>query len=102
MKRSILLPAMRVALVATFGSATAYAQHLSFMTCPIVRDTKTVPCWLAEYNGEAGDWKSFADGYRITLVDETRRSHTAEFLREPGARVVYRDDEITIVLRPAS
>ena len=57
---------------------------------------------LAEYNGEAGDWKSFADGYRITLVDETRRSHTSDFLREPGARVVYRDDEITIVLRPAS
>ena len=55
---------------------------------------------LAEYNGEAGDWKSFADGYRITLVDETRLSHTADFLREPGARVVYRDDEITIVVRP--
>jgi len=55
---------------------------------------------LAEYNGEAGDWKSFAEGYRITLVDETRRSHTAEFLREPGARVVYRDDEITILVRP--
>jgi len=57
---------------------------------------------LAEYNGEAGDWMSFADGYRITIVDETRRSHTADFLKEPGARVVYRDDEITIVLRPAS
>jgi hypothetical protein len=28
------------------------AQNLSFVTCPIVRDTKTVPCWLAEYNGE--------------------------------------------------
>jgi hypothetical protein len=55
---------------------------------------------LAEYNGEAGDWKSFADGYRIVIVDETRRSHTADFLREPGARVVYRDDEITIVARP--
>ena len=55
---------------------------------------------LAEYNGEAGDWKSFAEGYRITLVDETRLSHTADFLREPGARVVYRDDEITIVVRP--
>jgi len=55
---------------------------------------------LAEYNGEAGDWKSFADGYRITLVDETRRSHTADFLKEPGARVVYRDDEITILVRP--
>jgi hypothetical protein len=57
---------------------------------------------LAEYNGEAGDWKSFADGYRIVLVDETRRSHTDDFLEEPGARVVYRDDEITIVLRPES
>jgi hypothetical protein len=56
---------------------------------------------LAEYNGEAGDWKSFAEGYRITIVDETRRSHTADFLREPGARVIYRDDEITIVVRPA-
>ena len=40
---------------------------------------------LAEYNGEAGDW-SFAEGYRITLVDETRRSHTAEFLRGRRAR----------------
>jgi hypothetical protein len=25
---------------------------LSFVSCPIVRDTKTVPCWLAEYEGE--------------------------------------------------
>ena len=58
---------------------------------------------LAEYNGEAGeDWKSFADGYRIVLVDENRRSHTDDFLDEPGARAVYRGEEITIVLRPAS
>jgi hypothetical protein len=57
---------------------------------------------LAEYNGEAGsDWKSFADGYRIVLVDETRRSHTADFLAEPGARVVYRGEEVTVVARPA-
>ena len=56
---------------------------------------------LAEYNGEAGDWKSFAEGW-IVLVDETRRSHTDDFLEEPGARVVYRDEEITIVLRPES
>jgi hypothetical protein len=56
---------------------------------------------LAHYNGEAGaDWKSFADGYRIVLVDETRRSHTADFLAEPGARAVYRGEEITVVLRP--
>ena len=23
-----------------------------FIACPVVRDTKTVPCWLANYNGE--------------------------------------------------
>ena len=26
--------------------------RLNFVSCPIVRDTSTVPCWLAEYNGE--------------------------------------------------
>lgn len=43
---------MRVLLVALVGTATLYAQNRSFVTCPIVRDTKTIPCWLAEYNGE--------------------------------------------------
>jgi outer membrane protein OmpA-like peptidoglycan-associated protein len=28
------------------------AQHLNFLACPVVRDTKTVPCFLAEYQGE--------------------------------------------------
>jgi hypothetical protein len=27
-------------------------QYVSFVSCPIVRDTKTVPCWLADYDGE--------------------------------------------------
>jgi outer membrane protein OmpA-like peptidoglycan-associated protein len=31
---------------------TAAAQQLNFVTCPIVRDTRTVPCFLAEYEGE--------------------------------------------------
>jgi hypothetical protein len=58
---------------------------------------------LQDYNFEDGpDWKSFADGYRIVIVDETRRSKTADFLREPGARAVYRDDEITVVARDGS
>jgi len=26
-------------------------ERLSFVSCPIVRDTRTVPCWLAEYGG---------------------------------------------------
>jgi hypothetical protein len=56
---------------------------------------------LQDYNFEDGDdWMSFADGYRVVIVDETRRSHTDDFLEEPGTRVVYRDDEITILVRP--
>jgi hypothetical protein len=56
---------------------------------------------LQNYNFEEdADWKSFADGYRIVIVDERRRSHTADFLAESGARVLYRDDEITVIARP--
>jgi hypothetical protein len=39
-------------LVVALLSASLQAQNLSFVACPVVRDTKTVPCWLAEYNGE--------------------------------------------------
>ncbi len=39
------------ALVVVFASL-ATAQQKNFQTCPIVRDTKTVPCYLAEYEGE--------------------------------------------------
>jgi outer membrane protein OmpA-like peptidoglycan-associated protein len=28
------------------------ADRLQFIACPIVRDSSTVPCWLAEYDGE--------------------------------------------------
>ena len=28
------------------------SNHRNFVACPIVRDTATVPCWLAEYGGE--------------------------------------------------
>ena len=31
---------------------TAQGQQRNFVSCPIVRDTKTVPCFLAEYDGE--------------------------------------------------
>jgi outer membrane protein OmpA-like peptidoglycan-associated protein len=33
-------------------AAIALGQQRSFVSCPIVRDTKTVPCFLAELNGE--------------------------------------------------
>ena len=28
------------------------AQRKNFLSCPVVQDTKTVPCWLSEYKGE--------------------------------------------------
>jgi outer membrane protein OmpA-like peptidoglycan-associated protein len=32
--------------------AVAQGQQRNFVSCPVVRDTKTVPCFLAEYEGE--------------------------------------------------
>ena len=39
-------------LLLLLAAAIAVAQERSFIACPIVRDTKTVPCFLAEYQGE--------------------------------------------------
>jgi len=55
---------------------------------------------LADYNWEQGDWKSFADGYRIVLVDEDYLSHSADFLKEAGTRVIYRGKGLTVIARP--
>lgn len=58
---------------------------------------------LQDYGYETGaDWKSFTDGYRIVIVDEQRRSHTAELLNEEGAHVIYRDDDITVIARTST
>lgn len=44
---------MRIACLLWLLAATvALAQERNFIACPIVRDTKTVPCFLAEYQGE--------------------------------------------------
>ena len=34
------------------ASVVGAQQRLNFVSCPIVRDTASVPCWLAEYEGE--------------------------------------------------
>ncbi len=34
------------------GAVVLAGQQRNFVSCPIVRDTKTVPCFLAEYDGE--------------------------------------------------
>jgi hypothetical protein len=43
--------AMLAAWLAAVSVAGAQ-QRTNFVSCPIVRDTASVPCWLAEYNGE--------------------------------------------------
>jgi outer membrane protein OmpA-like peptidoglycan-associated protein len=43
---------MLVADVKTLPQGRPSADLRNFVACPIVRDTKTVPCWLAEYEGE--------------------------------------------------
>lgn len=45
---TLLLTAATSAAVA----AAPDAQRRNFVACPIVRDTASVPCWLAEYEGE--------------------------------------------------
>jgi hypothetical protein len=41
-----------LALLASVSVSAAPPNHRNFVTCPIVRDTSTVPCWLAEHKGE--------------------------------------------------
>jgi hypothetical protein len=41
-----------IATSALAAAAPAPGSRLSFVSCPIVRDTSTVPCWLTEYQGE--------------------------------------------------
>jgi hypothetical protein len=41
-----------VAASTGFAAQPTPGSRLSFVSCPIVRDTATVPCWLTEYEGE--------------------------------------------------
>ena len=44
--------AAALSLTALLATAPAFSQELAFVACPIVRDTRLVPCWLTEYRGE--------------------------------------------------
>lgn len=52
MRRS-WVPSRWIAGIALFALApSAFAQdRINFVSCPLVRDTATVPCWLTEYDG---------------------------------------------------
>jgi outer membrane protein OmpA-like peptidoglycan-associated protein len=44
-----------IVMLVTTCAIQTYAQQVqrkNFVSCPVVQDTKTVPCWLAEYGGE--------------------------------------------------
>ena len=47
-----LLVAILVSCASVTGQEKPPANRRNFVACPIVRDTKTLPCWLAEYEGE--------------------------------------------------
>lgn len=51
--RRLHAPSRWIAGIALFALApTAFAQdRINFLSCPVVRDTSTVPCWLTEYDG---------------------------------------------------
>lgn len=36
----------------TLMAAPASGERISFVSCPIVRDTVSVPCWLSDYDGD--------------------------------------------------
>ena len=47
------------------AAAPPPGERISFVSCPIVRDTVTVPCWLSEYNG---------DTYYLTIQSDVSAS----------------------------
>jgi hypothetical protein len=50
--KSRMVAACVAAALAMPVAATEAGERLNFVSCPIVRDTASVPCWLAEYQGE--------------------------------------------------
>jgi len=52
---------------------------------------------IVDYGSRTGDWRRSLAGYRVVVVDERR--HLAALAAEPGARVVYRDHDIAVVVR---
>jgi hypothetical protein len=59
---------------------------------------------VALFRAEQGDdWKTLADGYEVIVLEsDAEPSSVPDFLSEPGARALYRDDRITVVQRRAS
>ena len=65
--------------LASGGAASTRAdeQRKNFVSCPIVRDTASVPCWLTEYEGEM---------YFLTLQTDVSAPVTPPWLGHQRAR----------------
>ena len=75
---------LRILLIILGCTAGLFAQQqLNFIACPIVRDTKTVPCYLAEYNGETYYLGAQGDSHAPQLKHEV----LVEGNVAPGPRV---------------
>lgn len=46
------LPVAAVCIAITCSQAAQAQDKLAFISCPIVRDTSSVPCWLSEFDGQ--------------------------------------------------
>ncbi|HEY4360510.1 MAG TPA: hypothetical protein VGN17_06060 [Bryobacteraceae bacterium] len=78
---------MRWSLTLLLAASVALAQQKSFVACPIVRDTKTVPCFLAEYDGELYFLGTQPDVTEDFHAPELRHEVLAEGRVVPGPRV---------------
>jgi hypothetical protein len=49
-----ILPTLWLLTISSVAAVAAPppGERISFVSCPIVRDTRTVPCWLSEYDGD--------------------------------------------------
>ncbi len=65
-----------------------------------ILDTETF-LRVARFRVEQGDdWKTVADGYDVFVLEsDAEPSSVPDFVSEPGARTLHRDDEITVVQR---
>jgi len=46
------LVALLLLAPAVLNAAPPVGSHISFVSCPIIRDTRSVPCWLSDYRSD--------------------------------------------------
>jgi hypothetical protein len=52
MRCGYLTAALALLMYSAAGATPPAGERVSFVSCPVVRDTRSVPCWLSEYNGD--------------------------------------------------